>query len=237
MSHAPRLFIDFDGTISAEDTTDQILARFAGPGWLEIEAAWARGEIGSRECMARQVDLLRVTPQALDAFVATLPLDPGFEGFAQLCASRGLAFTVLSDGLDRVAQGALRRIGLRATVVSNHLGASGWQRWRLGFPNARNDCRSAAGNCKCRPLAAQWQGELGPSILIGDGRSDFCGAAEADVVFAKGRLAAHCRERGIPHVAFTGFTDLTPLFLRWLDGEALPARAPAAAPAEAAHAG
>src|SRR4051812_17596784 len=42
---------DFDGTISLRDVTDSLLERFGRPGWRELEQAWERGEIGSRECM------------------------------------------------------------------------------------------------------------------------------------------------------------------------------------------
>src|SRR2546425_827163 len=39
---------DFDGTISLLDVTDTLLNRFGKPGWQELEDAWERGEIGSR---------------------------------------------------------------------------------------------------------------------------------------------------------------------------------------------
>jgi hypothetical protein len=55
------ILCDFDGTISVEDITDALLVRFAKPGWEDIEQAWKRGEIGSRECMARQIALLDAT--------------------------------------------------------------------------------------------------------------------------------------------------------------------------------
>jgi len=42
------------------------LERFADPVWREVEAAWQGGRISSRECMARQMTLLRVTPEVLD---------------------------------------------------------------------------------------------------------------------------------------------------------------------------
>ena len=61
-----RIFVDFDGTISLEDTTDVVLERFADPSWQKVEAEWLAGHIGSRECMKRQVELMRATPEELD---------------------------------------------------------------------------------------------------------------------------------------------------------------------------
>lgn len=215
------LFIDFDGTISEEDTTDLLLQRFADPEWEAVENAWLQGAIGSRECMSRQVGLLRVTPEGLDGFLDGIRVDPGFAGFMALCRRHGVPVTILSDGLDRVARGVLDRIGVDAPVVSNRLSWQGGDRWRLDFPHARADCASTAGNCKCArvwPDAPRPAPALGPaSVLIGDGRSDFCAAGAAGLVFAKGKLAAHCRERAIPHTEFAGFADLTPLFQRMLD--------------------
>jgi 2-hydroxy-3-keto-5-methylthiopentenyl-1-phosphate phosphatase len=42
---------------------------------------------------------------------------------------------------------------------------------------------------------------------VGDGRSDFCVAARAKWVLAKGQLAHHCRQSKIPHIAIDGFAD------------------------------
>jgi 2-hydroxy-3-keto-5-methylthiopentenyl-1-phosphate phosphatase len=50
MPSGVRVFVDFDGTISLEDTTDVILERFADPEWRKVESEWLAGIIGSREC-------------------------------------------------------------------------------------------------------------------------------------------------------------------------------------------
>ena len=50
------------------------------------------------------------------------------------------------------------------------------------------------------------RGPRGPlRVLVGDGRSDFCAAAHADVVFARASLLDHCRARGIRCVPFETF--------------------------------
>ena len=69
MPSGVRVFVDFDGTISLEDTTDVILERFADPEWRKVESEWLAGIIGSRECLARQIDLVRATPEELDSVV------------------------------------------------------------------------------------------------------------------------------------------------------------------------
>jgi 2-hydroxy-3-keto-5-methylthiopentenyl-1-phosphate phosphatase len=225
-----RVFVDFDGTISIGDTTDLILETFADPSWRTIETDWVAGRIGSRECLARQIDLVRASPEALDAFVRDATIDPHFAGFVALCGAYGLPITVVSDGLDRIAAAMLARAGLSLPVVANHLEWLGGRRWRLGFPHARADCRATAGHCKCATIAAE---PAGLRVLIGDGRSDFCAAAGADLVIAKGALAEHCVGSGIAFEPFANFADASLILVRWIDALG---RSMAPQPDEATHA-
>jgi len=210
-----RLLVDFDGTIASLDTTDALLERFAAPAWRAIEEDWKAGLIGSRECMVRQIDLVRATPAEMDNFISNLDIDPGFPTFVHLCERLGHEITVVSDGLDRTIEAVLERHDLDLPFRANHLEWRGGDRWRLTFPDARSDCRSLAGTCKCH-LSAGPLSEL--SIVVGDGRSDFCVAGRADIVFAKGSLREHCRAADLPHVAFADFGEATALLAGWLDG-------------------
>lgn len=198
--------VDFDGTITLQDTTDQLLERFADPRWHEIEEEWLAGCIGSRECMARQIELLRMTPDELDRFAAAVAIDWSFKSFVRLCERREIRLTIASDGLDHVIRAVLARAGLsHLPVVANRLTWRGGNRWQLESPHARADCRSASGTCKC----AASRGHHGLTLVVGDGRSDQCVAEEADFVFAKGKLAAHCRARNLPHRPIADFAQAT----------------------------
>ena len=209
-----RLLVDFDGTIASVDTTDLLLERFAAPAWRDIEEDWKAGRIGSRECMVRQIDLVRASPAELDAFIAGIEIDPGFPAFVTLCARLGHSLAVLSDGLDLTVAAVLRRYGLKLPFWANHLEWCGADRWRLAFPHARSDCHALSGNCKCN-FTTRGPREL--SIVVGDGRSDFCVAGRADLVLAKGALLDHCRARGLPHFAFGDFAEATNILAGWLE--------------------
>ena len=50
---------DFDGTVTRTDAVDNILERFADPSWEAIEDEWLSGKIGSRECLGRQLALVK----------------------------------------------------------------------------------------------------------------------------------------------------------------------------------
>jgi len=225
------ILCDFDGTISVEDITDALLVRFARPGWEDIEQAWKRGEIGSRECMARQIALLDASRDELDAHLDDMAIDRAFPVFAAAVREAGVPLTVLSDGLDYSIRRILANHGIKdLPVVANRLVAEGERGWRLEFPYSSPDCRS--GNCKCAS-AGSAHADRRRVLVIGDGASDFCVSGEADLVFAKHRLIEHCRAAGIPYVPITSFADALDLLPTLLAGElaahggrgtALPAR-------------
>jgi 2,3-diketo-5-methylthio-1-phosphopentane phosphatase len=213
-----QVLVDFDGTIATDDTTDLLLERFAEPAWRAVEDEWKAGLIGSRECMVRQIALVRATPDAYSDFVGGIEIDPAFPAFVALCHSRGVGVTVVSDGLDRTVGAVLARHGLDLPYRANQLEWLGGDRWRLLFPHGRADCRALAGNCKCQ-FAASPPGTV--RVVVGDGRSDFCVAGEVDLVLAKRALADHAASTGMPHFPIHSFAEATTLFAAWLD-ETLP---------------
>ena len=209
-----RVFVDFDGTIAPVDTTDLLLERFADPAWRTIEDEWKAGRIGSRECMVRQIDLVRATPAEMDSFIRTVEIDKGFRSFVTLVRRLGHALVILSDGLDRTIRTVLDRNDLDVPYFANHLQWRGDDRWRLAFPHSRSDCSTLSGNCKCS-FAEGRPREL--NILVGDGRSDFCLAGRADLVLAKASLLEHCRTNALPHIAFADFQAATDVLANWLE--------------------
>jgi 2,3-diketo-5-methylthio-1-phosphopentane phosphatase len=203
-----RIICDFDGTIALEDVTDTLLERFALPEWRSIEDDWKAGRIGSRECMLRQVALLRAAPEQIDRCLDQVAIDPGFPRFVATAAKLGCELLVVSDGLDYAIRRVLGRFGLdHLPIMANRLELTGTDRWRLGFPHASDNCAKGSGTCKCA-IATRNGGEARLRVLIGDGASDFCAATSVHMVFAKDRLLDHCRANALPHVGFTGFAEV-----------------------------
>ena len=193
---------DFDGTITCQDMILAMLERFADPAWRSIEAQWEEGAIGSRDCLARQTELLRVSEVELARWVDQQPLDPHVAGFFADCARLGLDVRIVSDGYDWVIRRVLSRLGVaEVPVYANHLEPALDGRWALSFPHAREGC--ASGACKCVAV-----GRTRPRVHIGDGRSDFCVSNICDLVLAKGALLATRRAQGLPCIAFDTFADV-----------------------------
>lgn len=208
--------LDFDGTICPVDVTDFILERFAAPAWHEIEAEWERGDITTRECLRRQVDLIDASPADIDAALSEIRLDPAFPAFVSTALAAGASVSIISDGFDHFIRALLAANGTRLPFSANRLLHLGGRRWAAQFGPRTPDCPN--GSCKC--IAA---GETARRvILVGDGRSDFCLAQHADFVLAKGRLGTFCRENALPHQAIAGFDEA----LAWLARTPLPSLSP-----------
>lgn len=203
-----QVFCDFDGTISVEDSTDHVLSQLADPQWHDVEAAWEAGLIGSAECMQRQIALINASPDLLDDVLDEIAIDPYFVSFLQFCQSRQFPVAIISDGVDYFIRRILGRHHLTGLpIFANHLQirrSGDKTSFVLQSPLRDSRCHSQSGVCKCK-IVNTGQGGL----FIGDGRSDFCASRQAQLVFAKGKLADFCADHYIPFIPYMNFADIT----------------------------
>jgi 2,3-diketo-5-methylthio-1-phosphopentane phosphatase len=202
------VWLDFDGTLTQRDVVDSLVRGFcATDEWRTLEDAWQAGRIGSRVCLAGQFGLVRIGDEELDAFLASISLDPGASRLMNLLRRHGVRATILSDGIDWFIERILRAHELQPPPVwSNTLvrvGAS----WRLVCPHFSSACPAAAAHCKCASIEClETSGRQ--RIYIGDGRSDLCAARKAHLRFAKGTLAVHLEDEGLEYFSFTTLHDI-----------------------------
>jgi len=202
-----QVFCDFDGTITTRDTVDVLLTELADPQWEEIEESWVRGEINARECMARQIPLIRGGWNKVRELLDSLQVTDGIQDFVEWCRSNFIPFVVVSDGLDRVIDYVLRKNGIAADrIFANHLVETADGAFSLQASARPRFANCQSGVCKCQ-LAGQ-QAYQTIRVIIGDGRSDFCWSKEADLLYAKGKLIDYCKEKFIGHNPFDTFTEL-----------------------------
>jgi len=184
------IYCDFDGTISTEDITDTLLDAFGMPGWQELEQRWVAGEIGSQDCMAGQIALLDASSADLHRCLDSIHIDPYFAEFVRYARAQHVALNVVSDGLDYAINYLLQRHGISGLpVFANQLIPVSERRWSLNFPHYQQQCLKASGTCKCAIAGHEKtvadDNVAGKSLLIGDGRSDFCVSRQVDHVFAQ----------------------------------------------------
>ena len=209
-------FLDFDGTISTGDVVDLVLERFADKRWKDVEKEWAEGQIGSRECLRRQIELVKASPEDLQKLVSHVRLDPHFLAFLKKAEDLGVLVTIVSDGFDLLIEQVLRQnvhdrqwIVKGIPIFSNKLRKTG-KGFEAVFPT--DPCEHGCANCKAavmRKLVAVDDNVF----FVGDGWSDRFAAEKAHLTFAKGRLLAFCRDNGLENIEYVDFGKIT----QWLD--------------------
>ena len=193
-----RLFVDWDGTVTVQDSLVQVIHEFGDPALLaELEP-----RVG--------VDLTLHEEIALEFAAITAPLEdvvawalenvevrPGLHELAELRP------TIVSAGFLELIGPVLLREGVELPVLANTVEArpDGWVvHWR-----DEAVCATCGEPCKRGGLAGE------PYAYVGDGYSDRCAALAADRVFARDSLAAFLRERGAPFEAFDDLRDVATL--------------------------
>lgn len=196
--------IDFDGTIVDKDITDEVIKRFARPGWEAYEEEWEKGVIGSRECLELQMSLIDASLEEVVEFAGGFKADATFPDFIGFLRRNNIPHGVISDGFREFSAMILGNAGLHdVPIFANRLKSDGG-RLKAVFPHSQWNCPS--GTCKC--AAAADAGDGTPVILVGDGRSDFGLAGKAAFVFAKRKLIGYCAENNIAYAPFSDFGEI-----------------------------
>lgn len=198
------VFLDFDGTIAPDDVGVHLLERLGDPAWRDIEDRYLRGEIGSREAMVDQWEMLPTTDEeTLQRVAGEIDLDPAFESLVSGLRERDAEATVVSDGFGFYVNDAVAPVGI--DVITNVVD---FDTGRLEFPNEDRCCPcTTCGTCKQAPIRDhQARGRI--TVLVGDGASDHKAALIADHVFAKDALARWCTDADIPHVRVKDLADV-----------------------------
>jgi 2-hydroxy-3-keto-5-methylthiopentenyl-1-phosphate phosphatase len=206
------ILIDYDGTISLTDVTDEVMAAHVPGVWEEAAALYDAGRMGSRRLMAWEMDLVRADPVALLGTAAEQPHDEGFVPFVRRAQAAGIPIEIVSDGFGFFIEPALARLGVPELPVVTALTTFAGDRATIEFPNGHPTCL-VCGTCKrSRVLAHRAAGRQ--VLFIGDGESDRYAAGYSDIVFAKRLLERICLDAGWPFTRWTRFSEIE----AWLAG-------------------
>jgi HAD superfamily phosphoserine phosphatase-like hydrolase len=201
------IILDYDGTITLDDCNDIVLQQAVGDAWRVSEEAMHRGEISPSEAFRRQIALLRLPRQELlELAVAAAKLRPGFGRFLRGALDAGARVIIVSDGLRETIQAVWAREGLPPVELhaSELLGdpESGYD---VGFNSLALACHRCL-HCKGNVLSAVRRPQERVTVF-GDGDGDYCLARDAELVFARRRLAELCDRDGIAYRPFQTFDD------------------------------
>ncbi len=204
-----KLFVDFDGTIAADDIGNVFFRKFGGPECDDLVRAFRDGRISARECFRRETRALgRLRLAEVEEFLDARPMVAGFTEFVAFCRARSLEFHVVSDGLDFYIDRFLEKHGVQG--VSRYANAftvaPGTGEPSIRFPFSDAECDRCA--CCKRNIILSLCAEEDVIGYIGEGFSDRCPARHADLVFAQGELQTYCQKENISYYPYCTFFDV-----------------------------
>ena len=202
----PALFFDFDNTLTRGDVLDELIETYSpNDAWREWERAWAQGQLSARDCLALQVENMRVPRAVLLGRLSRIRVDPAFRRIVDWARARRVEVNIVSDSFLPLIRHILLSNGIEGVpIFANDLSFGDDGRLVPSFP-FYDPASACSANAKSRHLAPYRRNRI---VFAGDGRSDLEAALAADLVFAKSTLAKELQAR---RVAFLPFDTIDPV--------------------------
>jgi 2-hydroxy-3-keto-5-methylthiopentenyl-1-phosphate phosphatase len=201
------IFVDFDGTITDRDLLDTIAQTFGDPAvYAEVDRGLDERRLTLHEVLRREFEPVRAPlPDVVAWVLEHAVVRPGFHELVELARERGWRLVVLSSGFRELIEPVLEREGLGdLDLLANRVDPkpTGWE---AHFRDT-DVCPVCGEACKRASVVAEADG--GPTVYVGDGISDRCGAQASDLVFARRGLARWLEEQGADYEPFEDFHDV-----------------------------
>jgi 2-hydroxy-3-keto-5-methylthiopentenyl-1-phosphate phosphatase len=203
------VLIDFDGTITNHDIGDQVVIKFAEPGWKEALDKLRSGEMNVKELWAYEMTLLREDREeaSVEFSLNAAEIREGFADLVDYCKSNGIPVEVCSSGMGFYVDAILEKHGFGDLPRARpEVGYDENGHGVMVVPEGLRDCGTTV-MCKCEQVW-KWRRKGYRVMFVGDGVSDECAVTQADVVLATSRLRKVCEEKGIPHTPFDTFHEV-----------------------------
>ena len=203
---APRVVVDFDGTITEIDGLHLVLLEFGDRGVYEEHESRLGRDLTLREVIAGEFLTVRAPLGEVVSWMrVNAAVRAGFASFA-----RQHEPLVVSSGFHELIEPVLEREGVELEVRANRLDPRP-DGWRVVF-REQAECAVCGEQCKRSDVA-----DLADFTYVGDGYSDRCVAELATRVFARDGLATYLEQKGVPFAPFEDFYDVS----RALEGDAV----------------
>lgn len=206
-----RIFlIDFDRTISNEDSTDVLLETHNPEFKKDLRKRYKAGKVTIRQFIKEGLSSLNITK---DKYIKTLQekvtIDESFKDFVK----SGLEFRIVSAGSRLNVQGSLLGYGIDLPdekIISNDLKFDGN---KITVENLFLDKEKIYGVDK-KEAVEKFKKQGYEVIYVGDGPSDYRAMEVADFVLVrKGtRAVKFCSENGINFREFESFSEILKTF-------------------------
>ena len=210
MSKKRIFLIDFDRTISNEDSTDVLLETHNPEFKKDLRKRYKAGKVTIRQFIKEGLSSLNITK---DEYIKTLQkkvtIDESFKDFVK----SGMEFRIVSAGSRLNVQGSLLGYGIDLPdekVISNDLKFDGN---KITVENPFLDKEKIYGVDK-KEAVEKFKKQGYEVIYVGDGPSDYRAMEVADFVLVrKGtRAVKFCSENGINFREFESFSEILKIF-------------------------
>lgn len=215
--HEVLVVIDFDGAITTGDCMDVVLRRHVAE-WPRLVQAASRGTLSDVHALELAVRQLRVPWELVVAeFAEAAELRRDFGGFLDRLRTGAATAAVVSAGVRERIEAVWRREGLPATpLYAAELRGDAEHGFALKLDQRFGDC-PLCGPGRCKGAVARSLRRASDFVVaFGDGARHLCMAREADLVFARSKLARLCQREAIPARPFEDFTTAGDELAAWL---------------------
>lgn len=198
------VFIDFDGTITMEDTLVGAIRLFSDPGeFQEYSEKLEKGEMTLSQVVRYAFDNApsSLLPQMLE-YIDKVEIRPGFSEFLDEMGRMHIPVVVISGGVRQFSERKLAPYRERFTQLhAVDLDVSG--------PKMKLFSRYDDGNELLKKTDVMALYDYGHSIGVGDSFTDMNMAKAVDTVFARDILARYLDKLGKPYYPYETFYDVT----------------------------
>ena len=204
------MVFDFDGTITEEDMFDGLFSRYAHPKYWEAHQAYHDREISLKDAYLGMAEHFRGSLEDIHSFLRReAMLRDGFRELHERLTVEGARSMIVSNGFDIYLEYLVKLWNLgfaQEDVICHHAEIKDGQ----FIPTFREHRELRHTNCligKAETIR-ELQQEGAFVAFAGNGYSDTPAAHVADLVFGRQRLEKYCREKKIPFVPFSTFTEV-----------------------------
>jgi len=197
---------DFDGTLTQEDVSFQILDAFADHDWRRLLEEYKAGKRSVLSFTRESFIEIKETEKTVLEFVEkNARIRDGVKDLVDYCSQNDFRFVIVSNGLDLYIKFILEMLGLKGIPVfaaRTHCKLEGMEISYVG-PEG-NEISDGFKTAYIRSFLNQGY----QVAYIGDGISDFPPVKLADRVFARSALLESCQKSNLGCMPFDSLKDV-----------------------------
>ena len=205
------ILVDFDGTITTEDTNDKMVKIYGNDNTDKIKREFRQGKLSFPAYFQAEISELRLTEEEYIKFLLEeIDISPGFLEFYKKVKEKNIPIGIISGGFKNGIIPFLEKHGIDdIEIFSNKLIFDG-NKAHIKFLNGQDThcCdQGPCGNCKINHYY-KYKEKKENVIFIGDGVTDMPVANVAEIVFAKDSLAKYMDKKDLDYIPYKDFKDI-----------------------------